>query len=381
MTVAIVTPHGTETSLRVLASGEREDPQLELAGRRAVWSPVGAAGDEQSSPSVALVLGRTGPYGYAEFAGELLRERSGAVKAFLRPSVQRVHVDPLDQLGCDRGRQRRGPQIALEPPAEGDEQADRVQREHRGQLPPLAAHRRHDEQRHRPFHAGDRFELLARQREPGGGGDPPAAELVRVELVGMREHPPREVICLRVRQTEADGERAALRRDITEHGRVRQVDRELGVRSAKPVVEAARGRGDAGPVKAGVGVGVRLPVGERLDRGERQMAGVERDPVSAQYRLRVIIRGAPGVAVVRVDGLILGQADQRPPAQVLERSAPAREAALQLARGVGAARLGDEAVSLRVFGGGAFAPAGQAQCPPRAGDGGRRCGGLEVIGH
>ena len=41
-----------------------------------------------------------------------------------------------------------------------------------------------------------------------------------VELVGVREHPPREVIGLPGRQTEAGGERATLRSDITEHGRV-----------------------------------------------------------------------------------------------------------------------------------------------------------------
>ena len=137
-----------------------------------------------------------------------------------------------------------------------------------------------------------------------GGGDPPAPQLAGVELVGVREHPPRQVIGLPGRQTEAGGERAALRPDIAEHGRVREVDRERGVCSAKLLVELARGRGDAGPVKAGVGVGARLPVDERLDRRERQVARVERDAVAAQDRLRVLIGGAPRVAVVGIDGLV-----------------------------------------------------------------------------
>ena len=162
----------------------------------------------------------------------------------------------------------------------------------------------------------------------------------------MREHPPRQVIRLPSRQTEAGGERAALRPDIAEHGRIREVDRELGVCSAELLVELVRGRGDAGPVKAGVGVGARLPVGQRLDRREGQVAGVERDPVTAQHRLRVLIGRAPRVAVVGIDGLVLRQQHQRPPAEVLERGGPAREAALQLARGIAGARLSDQPVAL-----------------------------------
>ena len=94
------------------------------------------------------------------------------------------------------------------------------------------------------------------------------------------------------------------------------------MRTAQLLVELARGRGDAGPVKAGVRVRARLPVDERLDRRERQVARVERDAVAAQHRLRVLISGAPCVAVVRVDGLVARQPDQRPPAEVLERSRP-----------------------------------------------------------
>ena len=45
-----------------------------------------------------LSFGTPGPTGHAELAGELLRELAGGVQAFLRPGVQRVHVDPLDEL-------------------------------------------------------------------------------------------------------------------------------------------------------------------------------------------------------------------------------------------------------------------------------------------
>ena len=150
--------------------------------------------------------------------------------------------------------------------------------------------------------------------------------------------------------------------------------------SAELLVELARGRSDAGPVEAGVGVRARLPVCERLDRREREMARVERDAVAAQHRLRVLIGGAPCVAVVGIDGLVPGQPDQRPPAEVLERSGPAWEAALQLARGVGAPRLDDQPVTLAVE---ASAPARQAQRSARAGGGGGRrgAGGMGGIRH
>ena len=61
---------------------------------------------------------------------------------------------------------------------------------------------------------------------------------------------------------------------------------------------------------------------ERLDRRERQVAGVERDPVAAQHRLRVLIGRAPRIPVVGIDGLVLGQQHQRPPAEMLERLPP-----------------------------------------------------------
>ena len=51
------------------------------------------------------------------------------------------------------------------------------------------------------------------------------------------------------------------------------------------------------------------------------------------------------IAVVRVDGLVAREADERPRAEVLERCCPAWEAALQLARRVGASRLTDESVA------------------------------------
>ena len=138
------------------------------------------------------------------------------------------------------------------------------------------------------------------------------------------------------------------------------------MRTAKPLVEPVRRRGDAGPVKAGVGVGARLPVGQRLDRCECQVAGVERDPVPAQHRLRVLIGRAPRIPVVGIDGLVLRQQHQRPPAEMLERHAPTREAALQLARRVGAARLHDQPVALDTLAVETLSPARQAQLPPRA---------------
>ena len=53
------------------------------------------------------------------------------------------------------------------------------------------------------------------------------------------------------------------------------------MRTAEPLVKAARRRRDAGPVEAGFLVGSCLPVGERLDRGQRQVTRVERDAVAA----------------------------------------------------------------------------------------------------
>ena len=190
LAVAVITSGGTETSLPKVPRREGDDAQLEFRDRLAVRSAVGAADDEQSSPPVALVLRHTGPYRYAELAGQLLRELSRGVDAFLRPRVQRVHVQALDQLARGSRWQDRGAQVALKPAAERDEQPDRVQRQHRGQLPALPAHGGHHEQRDRPLHPVDRVELLAGDRQPCRGGDPPAPQLDRVELVGVREHPP-----------------------------------------------------------------------------------------------------------------------------------------------------------------------------------------------
>ena len=104
LAVAVITPAPTRDVAAELARRERDHAQLELGGRGAVGSAVGAAGDEQSSPPVALVLRHAGPDGYAELAGELLRELPGGVQALLRPGVQRVHVDPLEQLARGGGR-------------------------------------------------------------------------------------------------------------------------------------------------------------------------------------------------------------------------------------------------------------------------------------
>ena len=120
------------------------------------------------------------------------------------------------------------------------------------------------------------------------------------------------------------------------------------------------------------------PVGQRLDRGEREVAGVERDPVAAQHGLRVLVGGAPRVAVVGIDGLVVGEPHQRPPAEVLERLAPAWKAALQLARGIGAARLSDQPVALDTLAVEPPAPARQAQRSSRARGGGRGRGAGSV---
>ena len=117
-------------------------------------------------------------------------ELAGGVEALLRPGVQRVDVDPPEQLSYRPHRQDGGAQVAFQPAAERDDQPDRVQREHRQQLPALAAsHGGHDEHADRPFDFADRFELLVGERQPGRRRDPPAAQVARVELVRVSEHP------------------------------------------------------------------------------------------------------------------------------------------------------------------------------------------------
>ena len=52
----------------------------------------------EPAPPVALVARHSRADRDLELAGELLRELPGRVEAFARPGVQRVDVDPLEQL-------------------------------------------------------------------------------------------------------------------------------------------------------------------------------------------------------------------------------------------------------------------------------------------
>src|SRR4051794_38122700 len=122
--VALGQRSGAEPSLGELARRERDDPQRELAAPPAVAAGVACAADEQPAPAVAFVAGCAHGYRLAEGARELLRELRGRVQALLRPCVQAVAVDPLQQLVGGVGRQRRRGEIAAERPSEGGDQAD-----------------------------------------------------------------------------------------------------------------------------------------------------------------------------------------------------------------------------------------------------------------
>ena len=105
--------------------------------------------------------------------------------------------------------------------------------------------------------------------------------------------------------------------------------------------------------------------------------------MTAQHRPRVLIGRAPRIPVVGIDRLVLRQDHNGPPAEVLERGGPTREAALQLARGSAEARLSDQPVALCRLAVETRGPAGQGQLPSRARGGGRRhdAGGLGEIRH
>ena len=60
----------------------------------------------------------------------------------------------------------------------------------------------------------------------------------------------------------------------------------------------------------------------------------------------MLVAAGPRVRVVGVDGLVTREAHERGPAQVVERLPPAREAAQQLAAGVGLARLPRERLAV-----------------------------------
>jgi hypothetical protein len=81
--------------------------------------------------------------------------------------VERVDVDALEQLLAARDRNDCRAEIAVEPAAQLDSQADRLEREHGHQLPPVACRqRRHHEQADWPLDLLDRCELLVGEREP-----------------------------------------------------------------------------------------------------------------------------------------------------------------------------------------------------------------------
>ena len=141
-----------------------------------------------------------------------------------------------------------------------------------------------------------------------------------------------------VADAEPAAEGAALVVARCPHARVVEIDRQPRVRAAQSVVEPARGRGHRRPVQAGLAVGMRLAVDQRADRARLQTPSVHLcEAVAAQHRLGVLVAAVPAVGVVGVDGLVVAEPHQGGPAQVLEGAAPAREAALELAAGVGLA--------------------------------------------
>ena len=130
---------------------------------------------------------------------------------------------------CSRlaDRDHRAAQVALDPAAELGDQPDRLERQHRRQLPAVAgADRRQDEQADGPLDLADRLELLAGEREPRVRADPPAAQIAGVEPAGVREHPARELVRAALIEPERTGERAALIELVGPHRRVIERDRQ-----------------------------------------------------------------------------------------------------------------------------------------------------------
>ena len=66
----------------------------------------------------------------------------------------------------------------------------------------------------------DRPEPLAGEREPGVRADPPAAQVAGVELAGVGEQPPRQVVRQMVVEPERAGEHAPLIELIRPHARI-----------------------------------------------------------------------------------------------------------------------------------------------------------------
>ena len=179
-------------------------------------------------------------------------------------------------------------------------------------------------------------------------GDPPAAQVVGVEGVGLLERPARQVVGLIVGQAEAAGERAALVGAPGPDGGIVEVDaaaaraRAAARRRARAAGAVTRVQSRPASRSAVACASIRRPIG-RKRQPRRRDAG---DAVAAQDRVGVLVAAGPRVGVVGVDGLVAREPHERGPAQVVERLPPAREAAQQLAAGVGLARLARERLAV-----------------------------------
>ena len=288
--------------------------------------------DGEPPPPVALVARHARADRRPQLARELLGELPGGVQALPRPGMQRVDVDPLEQLIAAGDRQYRRPQISLEAASELGDQPDRVEREHRHQLPAVTRpERRHDEHANRPLHGADAAEPFAGERQPAVRADSPAPQVRGVELIGVGEHPPRQVVHTIALESERARERAPLVELIRPHPRIFERDRQPSVGAPQPLVQSARRDGDPVPIEAGFAIGQRLPIDQRGDRRRRQPAGAHRPlPVPVQYRLAVRVAAAPHLRVVGVERLVARQPPKRQRGELLQCPAPAREAPKQL---------------------------------------------------
>ena len=141
-----------------------------------------------------------------------------------------------------------------------------------------------------PLDAVDLGQLLVAQLKPGARADPPAAHVVGVELVGVGQHPARQLVGLLARDAERSRQCVALIGTVRVDRRVLQRDRQPRVRAAQRLVEAGRRDGDRVPVQAGVPVRLGLSGDHLADRGEREAPGAELcQPVAAQDRLGVLV--------------------------------------------------------------------------------------------
>ncbi|HEX6024300.1 MAG TPA: hypothetical protein VFZ00_20095 [Solirubrobacter sp.] len=96
------------------------------------------AANEQPAPAVARVLRNPGRARALENAGELLAEPAAGVQGVAAARVERVVVDALELRVDGRERHGRVAQAALDPAAERGDDANRVERQHRHELPAFA---------------------------------------------------------------------------------------------------------------------------------------------------------------------------------------------------------------------------------------------------